>query len=141
MIEITGSVSVSEEELEFQISHSGGPGGQNVNKVSTRVMLRFDLRRSPAFTDEQKRRIEEKLGNRMTQDGVLLIVSNRFRSQVENRRDVVERFVQLIRGALRVERKRVKTKVPSDEKRKRVDEKRLRSRIKSGRQALRNTDD
>jgi len=141
VIEITESVSIPEEALEFQISHSGGPGGQNVNKVSTRVMIRFDLRRSPAFTDEQKRRIEEKLGNRMTQDGVLLVVSNRFRSQAENRRDVIERFVQLIRNALRVERKRVKTKVPSDEKRKRVDEKRLRSRIKSGRQALRNTDD
>lgn len=140
-LEITENISILESELEFQMSHSGGPGGQNVNKVSSRVMLRFNLLDSPHFSNEQKRRIQEKLGKRITQDGWFLITANRFRSQPDNRKDAMDRFVRLIRDALQREPPRYETNVPRGEKAKRLDAKRKRSQIKTNRGSIKTIED
>ena len=130
MIEINRNLSIPQEELVFRVSRSGGPGGQHVNKVSTRVTLRFDVPGSPSLTERQRRRIQRRLASRIGRDGVLRVVCGRQRSQAANRREATERFAELIRQALLPEKRRVATRVPQAEKRRRVEEKRRRGRVK-----------
>jgi ribosome-associated protein len=130
MIEIAPGVEIPETELSFSASRSGGPGGQHVNKVSSRIELRFDLDASPSLTDEQKRRIRSRLGARVTKDGVLRIVAATSRSQHANREEAVERFRHVLERALRKPKARVETRVPAGEKRRRVDAKKVRGRLK-----------
>ena len=130
MIAIMTGLQIPEGELEFAVSRSGGPGGQNVNKVSTRVTLRFDLERSAALNPEQRQRIREKLHTRINKDGVLHVTSQRTRSQDLNREDAVARFAELIRDALREEKPRVKTRATRGSQEERLREKQKRTKVK-----------
>ena len=132
MIRITDSLSIPETEITFTASRSGGPGGQNVNKVSSRVTLLFDVA-SRSLSEEQRRRIQTKLATRINQDGVLRIVSQRTRSQDLNRADALERFSDVLRRALTMARRRVKTAVPAAVRERRLEEKKKRTRIKQSR--------
>jgi len=130
MIEIMPGLSISEDELHFDASRSGGPGGQNVNKVSSRVTLTFDVNASTALSVDQKRTVLEKLSGRINKEGILRVISQRTRSQDLNRSDAIERFTELLREALTPQRKRVKTRTPRAAHARRVEEKKKRSVIK-----------
>ena len=133
MIRIRAGLAIPESEITFTASRSGGPGGQNVNKVSSRVTLSFDVPASTALSEEQKLKITGRLATRITKDGVLRIVSQKTRSQDMNRNDALERFSDLLRGALTEQRSRIKTRVPSGAKERRIEEKRKRTLIKQKR--------
>ncbi|MCH7840763.1 MAG: aminoacyl-tRNA hydrolase [Planctomycetes bacterium] len=124
---------IPEEEFSFTFTRSSGPGGQNVNKVNTRVTLRFDLEACAALNDREKRRIRSRLASRVTRDGVLRIVAARRRSQLANRRAASDRFYELVADALRQQRTRKPTRVPGHVQRRRLEDKRRRSRIKAQR--------
>ncbi len=130
MISILPGLEIPEGDLEFVASRSGGPGGQNVNKVSSRVTLRFDLERSTVFSPEQRRRIRSKLASRINKDGVLQVTSQLTRSQDLNRADAVARFTALLQKALHEDKARVKTKATRAAREQRLQEKRIRTRIK-----------
>ncbi|MGD8433025.1 MAG: alternative ribosome rescue aminoacyl-tRNA hydrolase ArfB [Syntrophobacterales bacterium] len=130
MIQITDQLSIPQGELSFTASRSSGPGGQHVNKVSTRVTLSFDVANSPSLTPEQKELIFARLATRISKQGVLRVVSQKTRSQAANRELAFERFVQLLQQALEQRPERKPTKVPSAAKQKRVDEKKQRGKQK-----------
>jgi ribosome-associated protein len=133
MLEITDIVSISEDEFVFRTSRSGGPGGQNVNKLNTRVMLFFDVAGSPGLSEEQKRRIQSRLSTRIDRRGVLRVVSQKHRSQEANRREAVERLRQLLYDALRPVPIRKETKVPAAAKERRLKQKKRRGLLKADR--------
>lgn len=133
MIEIRKDLFIPKEELSFTFSRSGGPGGQNVNKVSSRVTLWFDVGNSKSLSDEQKRKIVHELPTRINKQGILHVVSQKHRSQWENREDAVERFAELLRTALQRKRPRKKTKTPGWVKEERLLQKGRRSRLKAQR--------
>ena len=99
MIRITDAIAIEEREVEESFVRAAGPGGQNANKVATAVQLRFDLRRSPSLPDDVRARLERLAGRRLTQEGVLIITAQRYRTQERNREDALERLVALIRRA------------------------------------------
>jgi len=132
---------IARGELQFAYSRSSGPGGQNVNRVETRVTLLFDVDASPGLTDSQKRRVHSRLATRINKDGVLRVVSQRFRTREANRRAAVERFEELLAEALRRVRPRRKTRVPKAVKRRRIESKRRRGEIKRSRSKPRSGDD
>lgn len=127
MVRITEGLEIPEEELGFATSRSGGPGGQNVNKLETKVTLRFDLAGSPSLTEEQKARLRERLATRITRNGVLQVSSQRHRTQGANREAAMARFAELVGGALQEEAPRKPTKVSRAVKRRRLDNKRRQS--------------
>jgi ribosome-associated protein len=127
MIAIDDNLAIPEEELTFATSRSGGPGGQNVNKLETRVTLRFDLAGSAVLSEEQKSRLRERLATRITKDGVLQVTSQRHRTQGANREAAVERFAELLRESFREETPRKKTRPSRAAKARRLDEKRRQS--------------
>jgi ribosome-associated protein len=126
-------VWIDSGELTFTYARSSGPGGQNVNRVQTRVMLQFDVSGSPNLTASQKRRIFTRLSGRINKEGVLRVISQRHRTQEANRRAAVERFHELIEDALRVRRPRKKTRVPAAARRRRLEHKRHRGALKRSR--------
>lgn len=119
---------------------ASGPGGQNVNKVSSAVELRFDVQRTRRLTGDVKSRLRKLAASRMTADGVLVIQAQRFRSQSRNREDALQRLVDLVRKAARPPKVRRATAPTVAAKRRRVDEKKKRSTIKSRRAAVRDFD-
>jgi len=133
MIEITAGLAIPEGELSFAASRSGGPGGQNVNKVATRITLAFDVAGSPSLTDEQKALIRTRLATRISREGVLRVVSQRHRTQGGNRRAALERFIELLRGALAEEVPRVPTRPHRASRDRRVASKKLHARLKESR--------
>ncbi len=133
MIEINDNVRIDESELSFRASRSSGPGGQNVNKLNTRMTLLFDVAGSANLSEDQKRRVRSALSTRIDKQGVLRVVSQRFRSQEGNRQAAIERFVQLVGEALAPQVVRKKTKVPRASRERRLAEKKHRSRIKQQR--------
>ena len=133
MIFINDQLSIPEHELAFAASRSGGPGGQNVNKVSSWVTLTFDVRQSPSLTEDQRLQVLRKLTTRINKEGVLRVVSQRTRSQDLNREDAVTRFAELLRAALTVQRERRKTHVPQAAHNRRLEEKKKRTDTKQSR--------
>ena len=133
MIQVTRSLTLDESELEERFIRSGGPGGQNVNKLATAVQLRFDVRRSPSLPEGVRTRLERLAGRRLTQDGVLVITAQRFRTQEQNRQDARERLLALIAEASIPEKPRRATKPTYSSRLRRVDTKRRRSGIKAAR--------
>jgi len=127
MVRINDEVAIDDGELRFEFSRSSGPGGQNVNKVETKVRLLFDVRNSSSLTDDQRGRIEERLATRITKDHVLHVTSQRHRSREANRRATIERFVELMADALEEAEPRVRTKVPRAQRKRRLESKRQRS--------------
>jgi len=134
-IYISESVTLDEDEIKQRFVRSSGPGGQNVNKVSTAVELRFDVAQSAALPGEVRARLVKLAGRRLTDDGVLVIRAERFRTQERNREDARERLFELIRQACVVPKRRVKTKPTRASKERRRDDKTRRSNVKR----LRNT--
>jgi len=130
VIAIFEGLMIPEDEISFQASRSGGPGGQNVNKVSSRVTLRFDLEGSRVLSAEQRARIHRKLAGRINKDGLLQVTSQRTRSQEMNRSDAIERFAELLREALRQRTPRIKTAATASSKEERIKEKKRRTQIK-----------
>ena len=135
MIEITGETFINEDELVFKVSRSGGPGGQNVNKVNTRVTLFLDVANCESLSDWQKQRILTRLATRADKNGVLRVVSQKFRTQGANRKAAVERLQQLLTDALKTRPIRKKSKVSYAAKQRRLEEKRRRSLLKRQRSA------
>jgi ribosome-associated protein len=130
MIRINDELAIADEEVAFVTSRSGGPGGQNVNKLETRVTLRFDLTASPSLTEEQKARLGERLATRITRAGVLHVTAQKHRTQGANRDAALERFAELVAEALREEAPRKKTRMSRAAKARRVEDKRRRSERK-----------
>lgn len=124
MIDVTPSIAIREDELQFQFKLASGPGGQNVNKVETAAELRFDVAGSPSLPEAVRARLLALAGSRVTQDGELLITARRFRSQERNRQDAIDRLIALIQKAAEAPKPRIKTKPSRAAKQRRMDEKR-----------------
>ena len=131
MIPITDAIGLEDDEISEKFVRASGPGGQNVNKTSTAVELRFDVRNSPSLPEDVKRRLEGLAGARLTQDGVLILFSQGTRSQEMNRQEVRERLVALIRRALHKPKPRKATRPTYASKLKRLESKVRRGGVKS----------
>ena len=134
MIRITDSISIDDSELTEDFVRSSGPGGQNVNKLSTAVQLRFDVRRSPSLPNDVALRLMGLAGKRLTKDGVIIIIAQSHRTQDRNRQDARDRLIALIRQAAVVPVKRRKTKPTRASREKRLESKKRRGNIKGMRQ-------
>jgi ribosome-associated protein len=132
---VTDSISIDDSELDEDFIRSSGPGGQNVNKLSTAVQLRFNVRRSPSLPNDVALRLMRLAGSRLTKDGVLIITAQSHRTQERNRQDARDRLIELIRQAAVVPVKRRKTKPTKASKEKRIESKKRRSNIKGMRNA------
>lgn len=136
MIHITDNISLHESELQLEFMRASGPGGQNVNKVSSAVQLRFDAASSPALSEAIRTRLKQISGHRMTADGILIIKAQRHRTQDRNREDAIKRLVALIRKAAQFPKQRRRTKPSAAARQKRLAAKRRRSEIKRHRRSV-----
>jgi ribosome-associated protein len=136
LIRVTPSIAIDESELVFVYSRASGPGGQNVNKVSTAAQLRFDVVRSPSLPSDVKERLAQLAGTRMTNNGVLIIDARRYRTRERNREDAVARLVTLVRTAAKRPKRRKKTKPTRESKERRLEEKRHQSQTKRRRRPV-----
>src|SRR5580693_2362372 len=135
MIRISPKIAIDERELEESFVRASGPGGQNVNKLSTAVQLRFDVRRSPSLSGEVRTRLERLAGSRLTRDGVLVIMAQRHRTQARNRQDALDRLIELIRQAAVRPVKRRPTRPTKASRERRIEGKKRRGGIKRMRHA------
>ena len=129
-IDISEQVAIPDEELEWKFIRSSGPGGQNVNKVSSAVQLRFLLPRNTSISAPAKNRLRRMAGQRLVDDGTILISARDERSQVENRRAALERLADLVRAALVEPKIRKKTRPTRASKERRIESKKRRSSVK-----------
>jgi ribosome-associated protein len=136
-LEITPALRIDDAELEERFVRASGPGGQNVNKVSTAVQLRFDVGRSRTLTDEVRARLRTIAGSRMTDEDVLVIDARSHRTQGQNREEARTRLAEFIRRALVRPKRRQKTRPGAAAKQRRLDTKKLRAKTKQGRGKLR----
>lgn len=136
MIRIGEYAEIPEEEIWYEFSRSQGPGGQNVNKVSSQATLCFVVEQSRALTNYQKRRIQNALGKRINREGLLRLACQSERSQARNRAEVRERFTKLLEAALKPRRQRVPTRPTRGSREKRLQQKQHRSRLKTQRRRI-----
>jgi ribosome-associated protein len=130
MIPVTANITLDEHEISEEFVRASGPGGQNVNKLSTAVQLRFDVRHSPSLPEDVRTRLERLSGSRMTRDGVLVIIAQRHRTQMRNRQDALARLIDLIRQAAVVPVKRRATRPTRASRERRIEGKKRRAGIK-----------
>ena len=140
MIRVTDRISIGEDEIEESFVRASGPGGQNVNKLSTAVRLRFNVEGSPSLPFDVRARLKGLAGRRLTKEGVLVIVAEQHRTQERNRADARERLLELIRRAAERPVPRRKTRPPKSSKRKRLEGKKHRGTIKNLRRVRPGTD-
>jgi len=140
MLEITPSINIDDSEIEETFTRAPGPGGQRVNKVETAVQLRFDARQCRALPNAVFLRLKRLAGQRMTQDGIIIITANQFRSQERNRKDARERLIDLIKEAAIPPKFRRSTKPTKGSRERRLDSKRQRSDTKKHRGRIRTPD-
>lgn len=131
MIFITPHLTLEESELSIIYICSPGPGGQNVNKVATSAQLRFNIQRSPSIAEDIRERLVNKLGDRLTREGDIIIKASRFRSQERNKQDAIARLAALLKSAMHVPKKRKKTKPTRASSERRLSEKKLHGKNKS----------
>jgi len=141
MIEISDEVQIPEAELDFVYARSSGPGGQNVNKVETKVTLLFDVSRSESLEAHHKQLITERLGTRINKNGVLRVTSQRHRSQAANQEAALGRFMELLAEALIETPERKPTRPSRRDRLERLADKRHRSRVKGQRSQVEWSDD
>ncbi len=130
MIRVTPEIDIDEREIEENFVRASGPGGQNVNKLSTAVQLRFDVRHSSSLPGDVRARLERLAGSRLTRDGVLVIIAQRHRTQARNRQDALDRLIDLIRSAAVRPIKRRPTKPTRASRERRIEGKKRRAGIK-----------
>ena len=131
MLRITSQITIEDWELTEQFTRSGGPGGQNVNKVSTAVELRFEAERSPNLPDPVKRRLKRLAGRRWTKDGAVLIQVEETRSQARNREIARDRLAELVKKACEKPKRRIPTKPSLGAKKRRLKAKKVRGEVKA----------
>ena len=131
MIQINDDVEIDSKELDFEYARSSGPGGQNVNKVETKATLRFSLAKTDSLTDDQKDLIKERLPGRITKHDVLRVTCQRHRTREANRKECLDRFASLLAEALTEDPERRPTRVPRKTKRRRLENKKHRGRVKA----------
>jgi len=136
MLKINDNVSIPLSEIEISAIRSRGAGGQNVNKVSTAIHIRFDVRASSALSDNDKARVLRVRDQRISKEGIIVIKSQRFRSQDKNRSDALEKLAEMIRKALVEKKPRKPTKPSTRSREKRLDEKTKRGRLKETRRKI-----
>ena len=141
MIRITRNITIDESEIDEEFVRATGPGGQNVNKVATAVVLRFNAEGSPSLPDDVRERLRRVAGKRMTRGGVLVIHARRYRTQERNRRDALDRLVTLIRRATERPKPRRRTKPTGASREKRLQTKRRRSEAKRRRRRVSGSDE
>lgn len=127
---VKNGITIPTHELEITASRAGGPGGQHVNKTSTRISVRWNLRESSALTDAQKKRAAEKLGDQLTSEGELVVHNSLSRSQLQNKKAALSDLAEKVRKALHVPKKRKKTRTPAGVKEARLKAKKRRGEVK-----------
>jgi len=141
MIRITAAIVIDEREIKEEFIRASGPGGQNVNKVSTAVQLRFNAANSPSLPVQVRERLIKLAGNRATEEGVIIIEASRYRTQQRNRTDAMDRLIALVQSASVRPKRRRKTKPTAASRRKRLDDKRRRGQTKRLRGPLKESED
>ncbi|MBC2733084.1 MAG: aminoacyl-tRNA hydrolase [Desulfobacteraceae bacterium] len=140
MIHINADIVIPDSEITLAFVRADGPGGQHVNKTATAVQLRFDVRQSPSLPEGVRQRLQRLAGQRLTRDGVLVIDARSHRSQKQNREEALGRLIRLVQTAARPPRPRRPTKPSAASRRRRLENKRQRARLKQSRRSVRDSD-